>query len=249
MKKLFSLITLMVFLVSCGGTKSYNIDGNIAIDGLKDGDTISLGYSTDGATYTPESYAVVKDGKFNFTGNTENCKLYYLVNHSTEEPLAIVFLEGGNISATINNEQSLISGTTSNDLYTKLQESLSEKVMMLQEKQMQLYLDTTLTEEQREGIIKELESVSEEASNMAKEFITNNIETMPALFMLVQFANMFEDEELNALIEKIPDTNKDSENNCFFTTLQQIQEQRNNPQDFSDYFKSAEENSDSTTEE
>ena len=71
----------MVFLVSCGGTKSYNIDGNIAIDGLKDGDTISLGYSTDGATYTPESYAVVKDGKFNFTGNTENCKLYYLVNH------------------------------------------------------------------------------------------------------------------------------------------------------------------------
>jgi hypothetical protein len=57
---------------------------------------------------------------------------------------------------------------------------------------------------------------------------------------------MFENEELNALIEKIPEENKDSENNCFFTTLQQIMEQRNNPQDFSDYFKALEENADST---
>lgn len=246
MKKLFSLITLMVFLVSCGGTKSYKIDGNIAIDGLKDGDTISLGYTKDGAEYTPEAYAVIKDGKFNFAGNTENCKFYFLVNHLTEEPLAIVFLEGGNISADINNEKSVISGTTSNDLFTQFQEEFSAKVMQLQEKQMLLYLDTTLTEEQREGIVKELETLSEEASNTAKEFINNNIETMPALFMLVQFANMFENEELNALIEKIPEENKDSENNCFFSTLLQIQEQRNNPQDFSDYFNALEENADST---
>lgn len=250
MKKLFSLITIAVLLASCAGKQSYTINGNIDVDNIKDGDTISLGYSVDGTVYTPETYAVIKDGKFQFTGNVADCQLYYLVNHSTEEPLAIVFLEGGNIEAEISNEKSLISGTSSNDIYTELQEKLSAQVMQLQENQMKLYLDTTLTEEQREAIIKELETLSTNAQNVAKEFITTNIKTMPALFMLAQCASMFENEEFNALIEQIPAENKNTENNCLFTVIEDIQEQRNNPQDFSDFLKSAEEEiADSTATE
>ena len=65
MKKLFSAIALVAMLASCGGgTKPYTINGTVSIDGIADGDTISLGYSVDGSEYIPESYAVVKDGKF-----------------------------------------------------------------------------------------------------------------------------------------------------------------------------------------
>ena len=249
MKKLFSLITIAVLLASCAGKQSYTINGSIDVENIKAGDTISLGYSVDGTVYTPETYAVIKDGKFQFTGNVADCQLYYLVNHSTEEPLAIVFLEGGNTAAEISNEKSLITGTNSNDIYTELQEKLSAQMMQLQENQMKLYLDTTLTEEQRQAIISELEVLSTNAQNVAKEFITTNIKTLPALFMLAQCASMFENEEYNALVEQIPSENKNTDNNCLFTVIEDIQEQRNNPQDFSDFFKSADEEADSTATE
>ena len=249
MKKIFSLIALMALIVSCGGTKPYKIDGTISAEGFVDGDTISLGYSVDGASYTPESYAVIKDGKFEFAGNVENSKLYYLVNHKTEEPLAMLFLESGNLTATIDNERNAIKGTNSNDIYTELQENLTTYISQLQEKQISLYIDTTLTEEQREGILNELQTLSEKASEIAKNFVTSNIETLPGLFMLVQCANMFDDEEFDALVQKVPEECKDESNNCLYAVLLDIQEQRKNPQDFSEYFKAATEAADSTATE
>ena len=249
MKKIFSLIALMALIVSCGGTKSYKIDGAVSAENFAEGDTISLGYSLDGANYTPESYAVIKDGKFEFTGNVENCKLYYLVNHKTEEPLAMLFLEGGNIKATIDNEKNEVKGTSSNDVYTELQNNLANYVSQLQEKQISLYIDTTLTEEQRESILNELQTLSEKASGVAKDFINNNIEKLPGLFMLVQCANMFDDEEFDALVKQIPEECKDADNNCLYAVLLDIQEQRKNPQDFSEYFKAATESVDTTATE
>lgn len=249
MKKLFSLIALMALIISCGGTKPYKINGTVSIEGFTDGDTISLGYSIDGANYTPESYAALKNGKFEFTGNVENSKLYYLVNHKTEEPLAMLFLEDGNIEVTIDNEKNEVKGTSSNDIYTEMQNNLSGYVSQLQEKQISLYMDTTLTEEQRENVLKELQTLSEKASEIAKDFVTSNIKTLPGLFMLVQCASMFDDNEFDALVEQIPDECKDESNNCLYAVLLDIQEQRKNPQDFSEYFKATEENADTTATE
>lgn len=249
MKKIFSLIALMALIVSCGGTQSYKIDGTVSAEGFADGDTISLGYSVDGASYTPESYAVIKDGKFEFSGNVENSKLYYLVNHKTEEPLVILFLEGGNIKATIDNEKNEVAGTNSNDIYTELQANLFTYFSQLQEKQIALYMDTTLTEEQRESVLNELQTLSEKASEVAREFVTKNVETLPGLFILVQCANMFDDEEFDALVAQVPESLKDESNNCLYSVLLDIQEQRKNPQDFSDYFKAIEESVDSTASE
>ena len=249
MKKIFSAIALTALLASCGGTKSYTIDGTISLDGINDGDTISLGYSVDGAEYIPEAYTVVKDGKFQFTGETENCKLYYLVKHATEEPLTLLFLEGGNIKADITNEKFAITGTESNDLSTELQDALAAPAAEMQEKQMRLYMDTTLTDEQRQAIIGELQESADKLSGMAKEFITSNIKTMAALFMLIQCADIFENDELSALLDQVPEENKDTTNNRLFYILQEIQNQRNNPQDFSEYFKSIENSEEAATEE
>lgn len=247
MKKFLSAVALTALLAACGGgSKSYTIDGTISLEGINEGDTISLGYSVDGTEYIPESYAAIKDGKFQFSGTTENCKLYYLVKHATEEPLTMLFLEGGNIVAEISNEKFSVTGTESNDLSTELQEKLSAPAAAMQEKQLRLYLDTTLTDEQRTAILDELQTSADELSKMAKEFITTNIETMAALFMLIQCADIFDNEELAALLEKVPEENKDTSNNRLFYILEEILSQRNNPQDFSDYFKSAEADSTAT---
>jgi hypothetical protein len=192
---------------------------------------------------------VIKDGKFEFSGNVENSKLYYLVNHKTEEPLVILFLEGGNIKATIDNEKNEVTGTNSNDIYTELQGNLYTYFSQLQEKQIALYMDTTLTEEQRESVLNELQTLSEKASEVAREFVTKNVETLPGLFILVQCANMFDDEEFDALVAQVPENLKDESNNCLYSVLLDIQEQRKNPQDFSDYFKAIEESADSTASE
>jgi hypothetical protein len=192
---------------------------------------------------------VIKDGKFEFSGNVENSKLYYLVNHKTEEPLVILFLEGGNIKATIDNEKNEVAGTNSNDIYTELQANLFTYFSQLQEKQIALYMDTTRTEEQRESVLNELQTLSEKASEVAREFVTKNVETLPGLFILVQCANMFDDEEFDALVAQVPENLKDESNNCLYSVLLDIQEQRKNPQDFSDYFKAIEESADSTASE
>ena len=161
----------------------------------------------------------------------------------------MLFLESGNMTATIDNEKCEIKGTNSNDVYTELQENLSGYISQLQEKQISLYIDTTLTEEQREGILNELQTLSEKATEIAKNFVTSNIETLPGLFMLVQCANMFDDEEFDALVQKVPEECKDESNNCLYAVLLDIQEQRKNPQDFSEYFKAATETADSTATE
>lgn len=244
MNKLFSIFVLSALLMSCGNSGSYKIDGTVS--GMEEGDTLSLGYSVDGAQYTPESYAVIKDGKFEFAGKTENCKLYYIVKQKTEEPVAMVFLENGNITVDISEEKNSITGTESNDLNMKLMEDLTAPITELQEKQMRLYMDTTLTDEQREVLLDELKTISEKASQYIKEFITANAETMVGLFMLVQYADMFDNDELDALVKRVPEKNKDTSNNCLFSVLSDIQEQRKNPQDFSEYFKSEEETEDST---
>ena len=130
-----------------------------------------------------------------------------------------------------------------------MQENLTGYISQLQEKQISLYIDTTLTEEQREGILNELQTLSEHASNIAKEYITSNIETLPGLFMLVQCANMFEDEEFDELVKSVQEECKDESNNCLYAVLLDIQEQRKNPQDFSDYIKAATEEADTTKTE
>jgi hypothetical protein len=119
----------------------------------------------------------------------------------------------------------------------------------MQEKQMRLYMDTTLTDEQRQAIIGELQESADKLSGMAKEFITSNIKTMAALFMLIQCADIFENDELSALLDQVPEENKDTTNNRLFYILQEIQNQRNNPQDFSEYFKSIENSEEAATEE
>ncbi len=256
MKKIFSLIALMALIVSCGGLNSnvsgagaYKIDGTIAFEGIADGDSISIGYSADGMSYTADSYAVIKDGKFNFSGKVDKTKLYYLVNHKTEEPMAQFFLEGGDIVVSIDNENLVVGGTASNDTFNNLQASLQEYVMKLQEKQFALYLDTTLTEAQREDILGELQTLSEQASSVAKEFVTTNISTLPGLFMLVQCANLFEEQEFDALANQVPENFKECEDNCLYDVLLNIQEQRKNPQDFSNDFEMLEQMVDSIASE
>ena len=65
MKKLFSAIALVAMLASCGGgTKPYTINGTVSIDGIADGDTISLGYSVDGSDLTIDRLIAEKGNKY-----------------------------------------------------------------------------------------------------------------------------------------------------------------------------------------
>ena len=62
----------MALIVSCGGLKPYKIDGTISAEGFADGDTISLGYSIDGASYTPDD-----DKHFKIRVNVEVSNMFY----------------------------------------------------------------------------------------------------------------------------------------------------------------------------
>ena len=65
MKKILSIFTLLVALVSCSGGSKYTINGTI--NGAIDGDTVLLGYSLDGSDFITEQKTTIEGGKFQFS--------------------------------------------------------------------------------------------------------------------------------------------------------------------------------------
>lgn len=239
MKKIFALLIAVVALWGCSNN-AYRIEGTI--EGVADGDTITLCYSSNGQDVETVDKAIVKDGKFSFTGTQKGCKIFYIgYNEKTYPQYALFFLEPGNITAEISNDTYNITGTPTNDINKVVEDSLELFVKTMIECEDILQNDTTLAENE----ILMLANKSYQTQSHAMEFIKNsiyeNIKNMVGLFLLVQYNDIFDNEELAMLIAAIPDENKDSENNPMFEILTGIQEMRTVPDEYEDFLDAIEE--------
>lgn len=227
MKKILALVIAIVALWACHPT-SYKIEGSI--EGAQEGDTVILGYSTDGQEFKTTSKTTIKDGKFVFEGDIEGCKIYYIGFEDEAEPIyAMFFLEPGNINADITYSGSRITGTSTNDINIKLEENLEKYVESILQFQDTLYRDTTLTEERKTEIGNNCYAIQREAMTYIQESIRENMDNMVGIFMLVQYSDLFDNNELSSLIASIPERLIDRDNNLLYDILLQIQEMRNSP--------------------
>lgn len=227
MKKILAFIFTTMALWACHST-SYKVEGTI--EGAQEGDTVFLGYSSDGQEFKTTSKTTIKDGKFVFEGDIEDCKIYYIGIEDDAEPMyAMFFLEPGNINADITYSDSRFTGTSTNDINIKLEEDLEEYVMRMLQLEDTLYRDSTLTEEKQIEISNKSYAIQREAMTYIQESIRENIDNMVGLFMLVQYSNLFDNNELSSLIASIPGRLIDRDNNFLYDILLQIQETRNSP--------------------
>ena len=121
-KTLFGLATAGILLGSCQ-SNLYQISGYAK--GCQDGDTICL--ATDGNDHLILAQAVVCNGTFQMTGETDAVSLSRVFAKQNPECGVTFFLEPGHITIELNPlpDFSRVSGTTVNNEWQKLSDSIS----------------------------------------------------------------------------------------------------------------------------
>lgn len=228
MKQIFALLVTVFALFACSAPE-YKITGTI--DGAADGDSVMLGYSSNGVDFTTVKTAVIENGEFQFSGRQDGCKIYYIGYESEESPIyALFFLEGGEIKAEIGANYSYITGTPANDLNIQIEDSLESYVMKMLNYQDILYRDSTLTEAEKADLDSKNYDAQRAAMAYVQKAVRDNIDNMVGLFLLAQYSDLFDDNELVQLLASIPDENKDPDNNPLYDILLEIQSYRTNPE-------------------
>ena len=197
----YFLVAGSLALTACNNEPSYKILGTI--EHVADGETVYL-QEVQGRDLMKLDSAVVKNGTFNFTGrqdSTINCYITY----TTDEirMMTELFLENGNINVALS-EESRVTGTPNNDIY----QVFKDKFIALNKEMNGIYqkarTDSTLTDEQRAEIMKQIEEKDAAAMEMVYNTITTNITNPVGLYLLPSYAPAFEFEKQVALAEQIP---------------------------------------------
>ena len=224
MKQIIISLLAAITLFACSAPE-YKITGTI--EGAADGDSVQLGYSNNGIDFTAVATTTITDGQFQFTGKQDGCKIYYISYPKEESPIyALFFLEGGEITADIALNYSNITGTPMNDLNIQIEDSLESYVIKMLNLQDKIYRDSTLSDESKALIYTKNDSIQHEAMAYIQNTIVDNIDNMVGLFLLVQYSDLFDNEELADLIAAVPAASKDPDNNPLFDILLEVQTMR-----------------------
>ena len=225
MNKIPLLLSLLLHLVSCNANKAqYSIDGHIK--GLHDGDTVRLACSHDGIALEQVSHSVVKDGRFSFEGDANGCKVAYICCDGDNYDLCtLIFLEEGDINVSIDGGRCTISGTPINELCNSVEDSIGYYVDELEKIEF-LYYSRQLDDAAMASLGAQGFNLQQQLISYLRETITENIENLFGLYMLVAYNDFFTTQELHSLIEKIPPSSIDRENNPFYDIIIDIVAQR-----------------------
>lgn len=220
MKKILLLLSFVATLASCGGDV-YTITGSV--DGAIDGDSVILGYSINGTDFTTTDKAVIEQGRFQFTGKVEGPKIYYLGYEQAPEPLYILFfLEGGDIKADISASSSKVTGTPANDLNVKIENELSNYIDKLYQFETQLYSDTLMSDSAKSAISLKAMETQRDGILYIKDAIRNNINSIVGMYLLVMYNDHFDKDEFTSLVNEIPKSYIDRDNNSLYDILQEM---------------------------
>lgn len=190
-----------IAFAACQNSPSYKITGSVA--DITDGDTIYLQEYTGGDLVKLDS-AVVQSGTFVFTGKQDTAVNRYITYMKGDKRfLTDLFLENGNINVTLSQD-SKVSGTPNNDTYQKFKDDFRAMSKEMNEMYKKAQSDTTLTEEQVEAVMAEIEKKDSVAMDMVYQVIEANITTPVGVYLLPSYAGAFELDKQKALVEKVP---------------------------------------------
>ena len=180
MKKIILIAAAAIMLFGCGKKSAYTITGDIK--GLS-GTITLMDEKGENVAEVP-----VTDGKFTIEGVAEEPSLGLLANDN--QPIAMLFLEPGNISVTGDTQQSItISGTKANDnnaIFTEKQYAIMEGFF------------TAASEEERQAVADELKSYIETT-------MTENLDNYFGLYLLTNIISSMDGDEIIAWLDKFDD--------------------------------------------
>ena len=195
----YLLVAGSMVLTACNNEPAYKISGTI--ENVADGETVYL-QEMQGRDMVILDSAIVKNGTFTFKGRQDSI-VYRYITYQPQELWADLFLENGNILVKLG-EESQATGTPNNDIY----QGFKDQFIALNKEMGEIYqkarTDSTLTDEQREELMKQIEAKDAEAMDMVYNTIATNIINPVGIYLLPNYAPAFEFEKQVALVEQIP---------------------------------------------
>lgn len=202
MKKIIYLLAVAATVAACSGNKGYVVTGSV--EGGADGDTVFL-QKVEGRDLVKLDSAVITKGTFIFKGVQDTATNRYITYKPAgkEALLMDFFLENGNINIKLAQENDAATGTPNNDAYQEIRSQLGELNQKMRDTY-QSMADTTLSDEQRDAKIEEMNNMQEQMMEITKTGITKNITNPVGIHLLKSNFYYLDIEDLDPLMPQIP---------------------------------------------
>ena len=197
---LFSAVVLA--LTACH-SNTYKISG--AVEGLNDGDTLFI--TNDLQTGIPTDTLIVKDGKFELSGETDSTYLCMVYSEKRNEVNAPFFIEPGNISIKLVETpgMSRVGGTRCNEQWQELNDSVMSIGKEINRIAEHIYGNTIDEMEQQKGM-EQIEKLNQRFSAIVVKTTEKNIKNEFGYFLLTYYPEELIDNQTRMkLIDKLPD--------------------------------------------
>ena len=119
-----------------------------------------------------------------------------------------------------------MTGTPANNLNYDVEVQLAEYLGRMNELERQIMTDTLMADSTKSVMVLTAMETQRDAILYIKDVIRNNITSIVGMFLLVQYDYYFDNEEFNMLVDRIPDSNIDRNNNCLYDILQEKVQER-----------------------
>jgi len=194
--KRFLILVFAATLTAC------NNNGYVVTGEIPDAADSSMVIMIESLTGMPKDTAFIKDGKFTFTGDQKEPAMRHLIfNRSI---LTAIVLENSKITISKTEIGYEASGSALNDTLRIINNKLNmayKEMDMLEKK-----YAPNLPAEEKSAIETKYHALNDQIKQMCKDATASNISNTIGIYMLFNSYDSFEAEELQGIINQIPET-------------------------------------------
>ena len=197
------LFSAAVLALTACHSNTYKISG--AVEGLNDGDTLFI--TNDLQTGIPTDTLIVKDGKFELSGETDSTYLCMVYSEKRNELNAPFFIEPGNISIKLVETPgaSRVGGTKCNEQWQELNDSVMTIGKEINRIAEHIYGNTVDEMEQQKGM-EQIEKLNQRFSAIVVKTTEKNIKNEFGYFLLTYYPEeLIDNQTRKKLIDKLPE--------------------------------------------
>ncbi len=201
-KSLIPCLGTFLFALTACQSNGYKVAGDVK--GLSDGDTLFL--TRDLTTGIPSDTILIDNGKFSISGETDSTALCMVYSAKKNEINAPFFLEPGTITIHLSDQSgsSRVSGTTCNDEWQELNDSvmvIGKEINRIAE---HIYANNLPQEEQQKGM-EQIEKLNKRFSACVVKTAEKNIDNEFGYFLLTYYPeDLIDNETRSRLIGSLP---------------------------------------------
>ena len=196
------LFSAAVLALTACHSNAYKISGTA--EGLADGDTLYI--TNDLQTGIPTDTLIVKDGKFELSGETDSTYLCMVYSEKRNELNAPLFVEPGNISIKLAETPgaSRVGGTKCNEQWQELNDSVMTIGKEINRIAEHIYGNTVDEMEQQKGM-EQIDKLNQRFSAIVVKTTEKNIKNEFGYFLLTYYPEELIDNQTRMkLIDKLP---------------------------------------------